>query len=232
MQKPVISKRSKRSTKVALTTMMALGGGVMLSACGDEPAAPAANAAVKEKLNEVEVYQNSFACSKATGKTRDECDVMRNAAIERSAREAPKFQAIQDCEQKFGQGKCVANDVTRGTIEGEEEIARQYRTYSPFVVAWFSRGLDNVPLYADKRGGYQTANGTRLGYGGEPGKYLASNRAQEEQRTIRAVVPVSRSAVKAGFGRRAATSKGWGLGGKSGGSGSSAGGSAAKSKGG
>ncbi len=231
MQKPVISKRSKRSSKVALTTMMALSGGAMLTACGDDPAAPSANAAVKDKLNKVEVYQNSFACAKATGKTRDECDVMRDAALERSAREAPKFQAIQDCEAKFGQGKCVANDVTRGTIEGEEELAQQSRTFSPFVLAWFARGKDNVPLYSDKRGGYQTANGTRLGFAGEPGKYLASDRAQEEQRSTKAVIPVSRSARAAGFGRRSTASKGWSLGGKSGGSAAS-GGSRAGSKGG
>ena len=57
--------RSKRSSKVCLTTMAALSSGAMLSACGGDPA-PAAQAAADPQDNldvEIEVYENVFALS-------------------------------------------------------------------------------------------------------------------------------------------------------------------------
>lgn len=203
MQNPVSPKRSKRSSKVALTTMAVMGGGAMLSACGGEPAAPSAKAAKGEQV-EVEVYDNVFACAKITGKSREECETMREEAIAQAEEDAPRFAAIQDCEAEYGAGKCVENGFGETVGEGEEQ--QQVRSgrghYSPFVIAWFSSSNKNAPLFNSKSGGYQTANGSRLSYAGGPGKYVASNRAFERRKSVPKVKPASRLAAKGGFGGR------------------------------
>ena len=171
MQMPVSPKRSKRSSRVALTTMAVLGGGAMLSACG-ENSAPAANASAKSTQAEVQVYENSFVCAKLTGKTREECDVMRDEALALAKQEAPRFEAIQDCEAQYGAGQCVEDGA--GETAPREQVSHGRSHFSPFIVAWFSRGNSNAPLFSSKNGGYQTANGTRLSFAGAPAKYLAS----------------------------------------------------------
>lgn len=204
MQNPVSPKRSKRSSKVALTTMAVVGGGAMLSACGGEPAAPSAKAAGKSEQVEMQVFDNVFACVKVTGKTREECDTMRQEAIAKAEHDAPRFAALQDCEAQYGAGKCVENGF--GEVRGEGEEQQQVRSgrghYSPFVVAWFSSGNNNAPLFNSKRGGYQTANGTRLSFAGAPGKYVASNRAFERAKSVPKIKPASKLAARGGFGGR------------------------------
>ena len=199
MTMPVSPKRSKRSSRVALTTMAVLGTGAMLSACG-ENSAPAANAAVKVPKTEVQVFENSFVCAKVTGKSREECDTMRTEALALSKREAPRFEAIQDCEARFGEGQCVEDGV--GEPEGDQYARHGRSHFSPFVIAWFSRSNSNAPLFSDKRGGYQTANGTRLSYAGSPGKYVATNRAFERAKSVPSIKPASKLAKKGGFGER------------------------------
>lgn len=220
MVMPVVSKRSKRSSKVALTTMAAIGGGAMLSACGGEAAAPAANAAQKDaNQTEVQVYENIFACAKETGKTREECDAMREEAMAKADEEAPRFAALQDCEAEYGEGKCV-----------ESRSGRSH--FSPFVVAWFSSNKNaNAPLFNNKAGGYQSANGSRVSFAGNPGKYTTSNRAFERPKSVPKVKPASRIAAKGGFGGR---STGWNISDRNGGSdkNKSGGGSSSRSKGG
>lgn len=194
-------KRSKRSARVRLTTMAALGSGAMLSACGGD-GAPSANAVVAEKgKTEVQVFENVFACAAVTGKTRDECQQMRDEASARAVEEAPRFAALQDCEAEYGAGKCVESGV------GEEEASTGRRHYSPFIVAWFSNSKSgkNAPLFNSKGGGYQSANGARLSYAGAPGKYYASNRAMERTKSVPKVKPASKMAKAGGFGSRNGT---------------------------
>lgn len=227
MEMLVNSKRSKRSSKVALTTMAAIGGGAMLSACGGDPVAPAANASQKEaNQTEVQVFENVFACAKATGKTREECDTMRQEALAKADEEAPRFAALQDCEAQYGAGKCVEAGVNEETRSGRGH-------FSPFVVAWFSRSNKaSGPLFNNKAGGYQSANGARLSFAGSPGKYTTSNRAFERQKSVPKVKPASRLAAKGGFGGRTGS---WNLADRNGGSSksrNSAGGSTSRSKGG
>lgn len=194
----------------------------MLSACGGD-GAPAANAAAKVQKTEVQVFENSFACSKVTGKSNEECDAMRDQALSLARQEAPRFEAIADCEAQYGQGQCVENGV--GEPVGDE-YARHGRSHiSPFVVAWFNRGNSNVPLFSDKRGGYQTANGTRLSFAGAPGKYVASNRAMERAKSVPSIKPASKLAKKGGFGAR---SGGWSLSDRDGNSGPKTGGDGGK----
>lgn len=188
--------RSKRSSKVRLTTMAAVGSGVMLSACGGDPA-PSAQAAVSDGPKDVElqVFENVFACAKATGKTTKECEDMRAEAQKIAAKDAPRFEAKEDCEAAYGPGNCVQE-------EGQEQTSGR-RSYSGFIVAWFSSKKDGKtgPLYKSTAGGYQTANGSRLGYGGQPGKYMAAGRALERAKSVPKVKPASQMARAAGFGK-------------------------------
>ena len=66
--------------------------------------------------------------------------------------------------------------------------------FAPFVTGFLVGKLingrrDYLPLYrkAGENGGYVTANGARLGYGGAPGKYLAVDRALEHPRAAPAI---------------------------------------------
>lgn len=198
-------KKSKRSSRVRLTTMAALGGGAMLSACGGTgPVAPSANASAGgatpmagKNDNEVQVYENVVACSQISENTREECEEMHKAASDLAAREAPRFATLHDCEAEYGPGKCVQAE------EGEEGEVSSRRHFSPFVVAWFSSSKKSgAPLYNSKAGGYQTANGSRLGYAGAPGKYYATNRALERAKSVPKIKPASKMARSGGFGSR------------------------------
>lgn len=190
------TKRTKRSSHVRLTTMAALSTGVMLSACGSDPVATAPDLGADGELNnELQVFENVFACAKATGKTQDECEAMRQEASAQAAEEAPRFAAKEDCEAVYGVGQCVSE-------QAEETTSGRRTHFSPFIVAWFSsKKGQSGPLFKSTAGGYQTANGSRLGYGGQPGKYLASNRAMERAKSVPKVQPASKMAKAAGFGR-------------------------------
>lgn len=211
MTKPAFSRR-KRSGRVALTTMVALTGGAMLTACGEGDAVPAANAAQNAAkpadAEEVQVYENVFDCAKQTGKSRDECAAMQAEAAGRAAEEAPRFAALEDCEAEYGQGQCVKS--------GEEASSGHRRHFSPFIVGWFSsnKSAGNTPLFKSRAGGFQTANGMRLGYAGAPGKYYASGRAMERAKTVPKVKPASKLAKSGGFGSRAGS---WNLSDRNGG---------------
>ena len=216
--------RRKRSGKVMLTTMAALGTSTLLAGCGDGDPVPAANAAQSfskpKDAQEVRVYENVFECAKLTGLTREQCGDMRSAAIARAADEAPRFAAIQDCEEEFGAGQCMQ--------EGGAQNERR-RHFSPFVIAWISgaKNRDPAPLFKSKAGGFQAANGMRLGYAGAPGKFYASARSLERAKSIPAIKPASKMAKEAAFGTRA--TKSWNLADRDGGKGKGKGG---KSKGG
>jgi uncharacterized protein YgiB involved in biofilm formation len=200
----IAANRAKRSASVRLTTMAALGTGAMLSACGSDPVptgpAPGADG---ELSNELQVFENVFACAKATGKTTKECEAMQQDAAAQAAKEAPRFAAKEDCEAVYGEGQCIS-----GNAPAEEAGSGGRSHFTPFVAAWFSskRGQSG-PLFKSTAGGYQTANGSRLGYGGAPGKYLASNRAMERAKSVPKVKPASKMARAAGFGKPGYNSK-------------------------
>ncbi len=198
----------KRSSRVALTTMAALTGGAMLSACGADTT-ESEGAVADASSEEVEVFENVFACAKVTGKSTQECTEMREEAMAVAAKEAPRFAALADCEAEYGAGQCV--EAEKANDEPVEEQSHGRRThFSPFVVAWFSRTEKggSGPLFKSKAGGYQSANGARLGYAGAPGKYFASSRAMERAKSVPKVKPASKMAKAAGFGSR---NKSWNL---------------------
>ena len=188
--------RRKRSGRVALTTMAALGGGAMVSGCGEaaaEQVAPAPKVASAKTGEEVMLFENVFACAKETGKSHEECSAMRNDALAAAEKEAPRFEAVQDCEQEYGAGKCMQSQ--------DETSARPH--FSPFLAAFLWSRTSNarsVPAFSSPGGGYQTSNGVRLGYSGTPGKYYAAARAMQPPRSVPAVKPASPTAKTAGFG--------------------------------
>ena len=195
----------KRSGRVVLTTMAALGGGTLLAGCGEADAtgAAAAPAVVASDGDEVEVYQNVFDCAKKTGKTRQECNAMHEEAVAVAKAEAPRFEALADCEQDYGVGRCVE--------EGEAAAPQERRHFSPFVVAWISSKSNGraAPLFPAANGGYQTSRGVRLGYANAPGKYFAGSRAFERAKSAprtKVASAMAKSAATGGFG---STSRGW-----------------------
>ena len=207
--------RKKRSSKVVLTTMAALGGGALLSGCGEASAeqmatAPQQVASAKDGV-EVQLFENDFACAKATGKPFEECAAMREEAQTVAKNEAPRFEAIHDCEQQFGEGKCVEDQP------GEETTTRR-RSFVPFVMGYLLGNSKSrpVPAFSSPGGGYQTSRGVRLGYAGAPGKYYASTRAFQPARSVPKIKPASVAAKSAGFGE---TSRGWKLASRAGGAG-------------
>lgn len=171
----------------------------MLGACGGDPAPAAKANAPEEKLDvELQVFENVFACAKATGLSKEECENMRQEAAEVAKSDAPRFEAKEDCEEVYGAGQCVQESPP-----ADEQSNARRSHFSPFIVAWFSSKKEGVtgPLYKSTGGGYQTANGSRLGYGGEPGKYLASGRAMERAKSVPKLKPASEMARQAGFGK-------------------------------
>ncbi|MEZ5695449.1 MAG: DUF1190 domain-containing protein [Sphingomonadaceae bacterium] len=201
--------------------MAVLGGSVALAGCGGGDSA----AVVAEKpadAEEFQVFQNVFECASKSGMTKEECTQKREEAIAAGKQEAPRYEAREDCEEEWGEGKCAEQT-------GQEETRHHRSHFSPFIGAFFwsrmNRGTGQ-PLYSTRDNGYQTANGTRLGYAGSPGKYYASARALESAKSVPKVRPASSAAKAAaasrgGFGEK---SRGWGLSSRSGGSSYSRGG--------
>ncbi|UAB79475.1 DUF1190 domain-containing protein [Erythrobacter sp. SCSIO 43205] len=193
------ARNTKRSSKVRLTTMAALSSGAMLTACGGDPAPAAKAADPQDKLDvEIEVYENVFACAKATGKTTKECEEMRAEAQAIAAKDAPRFEAKEDCEAVYGAGNCVQE-----TSEQTSHARSTRIPFTPFLAAWYSSKRDGKtgPLFKSGSNGYQTANGSRVGYGGQPGKYLASARGMERAKSVPKVKAASDMARAAGFGK-------------------------------
>lgn len=204
------TKRSKRSAKVALTTMAALGGGAMVSGCGEASAGPAPvplQVASAKDGQEVQVFENVFACAKETGLSREECGKMREEAVATAKEEAPRFEALADCEAQYGAGKCVEEGA------GEQASSGHRSHFSPFVAAflWSRSNPRPVPAFSAPGGGYQTSRGVRLGYAGSPGKYYAGARAFEKTRSIPKVKAASAMAKAGGFGEK---TRGWSVSGR------------------
>ncbi|MEZ5744222.1 MAG: DUF1190 domain-containing protein [Sphingomonadaceae bacterium] len=189
--------RRRRSRNVGLTTMAALAGGAALSGCSNAPAEPP-QPSVAEGGKPVEVYENIFDCVKKSGKDEAECRDAYEQAQEASKEEAPRFAAVEDCEQEWGMGGCV---------EQTDEEGREH--YAPFsrgfvFIAWSSGSTPSYrPLYGRPgESGFRAANGMRLGYGGAPGKYVASSRAFEKPKSVPKVKAASALASRGGFGER------------------------------
>lgn len=162
--------RRKRSGTVVLTTMAALGGGAMLSGCGEAEATPAApSQTVASKGEEVAMFENVFTCAKETGKTREECADLRKEAAAIAAKEAPRFEALSDCEEQYGEGKCVA-----GAEEGTPGEEHHRRHFSPFIAGfiWGNSSSRPAPVYSSRGGDIRPAAGCALAMPGHRGNIM------------------------------------------------------------
>lgn len=213
----------KRSRRVALTTMAAMSGSVLLAACGSE--ADVAGQAGKlvgastKGAEKVALVDNVFACKSQLGLSEEACRKQQDAALAEAKRTAPRFQGLADCEKQWGEGKCVEEkEEEEGQSSSGHHHHRSY--FSPFVTGYILGKMNSktpTPVYSAPGGGYQTANGWRLGYAGQPGKYYSNSRAVERPRSIPKVKPASAMARASGFGAPNRTG-GWKLASRSGGS--------------
>lgn len=95
-----------------------------------------------------------------------------------------------------------------GEVAGDQACVLAHGHFSAFVVGWYSSKSGKTgPLFNNQAGGYQTANGSRVGYGGAPGKYFTSTRGVERAKSILRVKPASKMAIANGFGRSARSAK-------------------------
>lgn len=205
----------KRSRRVALTTMAAVSGSVLLAACGggaeEEPASSAvagktASAADKDAAA-VTLIDNVFACQKELGLSEEQCLAKQDEALAAARQSAPRFAALQDCEKDWGEGKCVEDQLEPDGTLADPQIGHEghhhHAHFSPFVTGYIvgkMLGGKATPVFGAANGGYQTANGWKLGYAGQPGRYYSNARALERPRSVPKVRAASAVAIKSGFG--------------------------------
>lgn len=185
-------RRGKRSGRVVLSRMAGLGGAMLLAGCGAE--APVQTAEDNEPKQEVLAFENQFECTANSGLSEEECIAARKDAVDVAAQTAPRFEASGDCEAEWGQGNCI------------QQTSGGQSFFMPFVGGFLLGKMlagnkrDVVPLFRKtKDGPLQTANGVRLGYGGAPGKYVASARAFEKATTVPKIVSASAAASQGGL---------------------------------
>lgn len=194
-----LKSRPKRSSQVGLTVMASrlgavIGGAALLAGCGNEPAAPSAQAEEAGPKLEVQAYENVFECAANSGMTQQECSAAREQAVADAAKTAPRFAASYDCEAEWGQGNCVPQKA-----EGQS-------FFMPFVGGFLLGKMlqgsqrEVMPLFRKNHDGpLQTANGVRLGFNGGPGKYLAAARAFEKPTAVPKIASASAAAARGGL---------------------------------
>lgn len=183
---------AKRSGRVVLGRMAGLGSAVLLAGCGTE--APPASPEDNEPKQEVAAFENQFECKANSGLSEEECAAAHKEAVDVAAQTAPRFADSYDCENEWGQGNCI------------QQTSGGQSFFMPFVGGFIlgkmlaNNRRDVVPLFRKNREGpLQTANGVRLGYGGAPGKYVASARAFEKPTTVPKIASASPAASRGGM---------------------------------
>jgi len=183
---------AKRSGRVVLGRMAGLGSAMLLAGCGAE--APAPSPEDNEPKQEVAAFENQFECKANSGLSEAECAAAHKEAVDVAAQTAPRFADTYDCEAEWGQGNCI------------QQTSGGQSFFMPFVGGFIlgkmlaNNKRDVVPLFRKtKDGPLQTANGVRLGYGGAPGKYVASARAFEKATSVPKIKSASALASRGGM---------------------------------
>lgn len=206
--------RRKRSRIVALTTLTAIGA-ASLAACG----ASEEEARLSEKQYGPGVdalpYESLAQC-KSENKVPDaECDRAQAAALAQNDKGAPRFDAMDVCEDQFGAGNCaVQNNPSGGSF------------FTPllagFVIGQMMDGGSSryrySGLYRDRRRDiYYTGGGAGGGWlyrDPRTGGHKVGARALEAPRAAPRVQTRSSVVSRGGFGGRASMSAsrggGWG----------------------
>lgn len=210
MSHPATASRRKRSTTVALTAM----GALSLTACDDAPQQPIVDEVEQSRLQFGEgvdalAYNSVAECTAAGQIPASACEEASAASVRQNAAGAPRFDAMDVCEDQHGAGACT------------QQVANNGQSYfSPlltgFVVGQLLGGGNRYSgLYRGRDGRQYTGGGTGGGYlyrnpstgGMQVGRQALAPPAATPRIQTRSSV-VSRG----GFGGRATASSrgGWG----------------------
>ncbi len=218
METPKPSRPRQRSRMVVLTTLTALGAAATLSACSDTEAEEA-------RLSEQQYgpsvpafpYQSVEEC-KTDNKVPDAaCEEAQRTALQQNELGAPRFDALDVCEEEFGTGNCYRGNGGSGNFF--------VPLLTGFVIGQMLDGGSRYrysPLYRSrKQNTYYTGGGGGGGwvyYGN--GGYRVGSRAIAPPVATPRVQTRSSVVSRGGFGGRAAMASassggggGWGRGG-------------------
>ena len=210
--------RRKRSRAVGLTSTAAMGA-LSLAACDDAPTQPVVDEVEQSRLQFGEgvdalAYDSVAECTAAGVIPASACEEAAAAAARQNAQGAPRFDALEVCEEQHGAGACTQQVASNGGSY-----------FSPlltgFVVGQLLSGGNRGYQYS---GLYRGRDGRQYTGGGVGGGYLYRNpRTGGLQVGRQAIAPPAatpriqtRSSVvsRGGFGGRAtasaSSSGGWG----------------------
>lgn len=196
----------KRTRKLALTGLMAMGG-VSLTACGDQPNVTIAD---QGKAVDAYTYQSLQECKDKNEVPDDACDTGAKKAKDEESAEA-KFSDSRTCEDVYGPGQCVPRSSSGGGSFWGPLV-------TGFVVGqMMNGGWGGGGMYRDWRsGGYYTRGGGPITTDYSTGRTRIGSRSFDPPDTIRAPERMqTRSSVisRGGFGGRMSSqsySGGWG----------------------
>lgn len=104
------ARKSKRSRRVALTTLTAVGTAATLSGCGE------GNAWGDGPTGEGQVFASVAECAASGAFSQQECQDAYSQAQADDANAAPRFQDQPTCEQEFGSGACQPRVDSTGSF--------------------------------------------------------------------------------------------------------------------
>lgn len=185
----------KRTRKLALTGLMAMGG-VSLTACGDQPSVTIAD---QGKAVDAYTYQSLQECKDKNEVPDDACDTGAKKAKDEEAAEA-KYSDSKTCEDVYGPGQCVPRSSAGGGSFWGPLV-------TGFVVGqMMNGGWGGGGMYRDWRsGGYYTRGGGPITTDYSTGRTRIGSRSFDPPDTIRAPERMqTRSSVisRGGFGGR------------------------------
>lgn len=193
----------KRNTKMRAVTIGPLTvSAFALSACkGDGEAQSFQN--VEQCISASKMVEAKF--------TEADCRKGFNAAVAENKLSAPRYDAMDVCEQEHGPGKCV----TEQRSDGSSVFMPAMMGY--MLGSWMNSNNDRdrqyyhnyTPVYPVKGGGYSTSTGYYSSTFGEKSSVASSLISAKPAATVKSA-PMSRVAVASRGGFGAARSGGFG----------------------
>jgi uncharacterized protein YgiB involved in biofilm formation len=197
----------KRSRKLALTSLMAMGG-VSLTACGDN----ADNVRIDHPGQSVDAYayQSLDEC-KAKDEVPDSACEKAEAAAKEDDKKTAKYDEQKSCEDVYGEGQCVPRQSANGG----------HSIWGPLIAGFvvgrmLDGGFGGRGYYRDWRdGGYYTSSGGRMYTDYSSGRTRIGSRGFDAPDVVGPPKAVSRSGAisRGGFGGRMSSRSHGGFGG-------------------
>lgn len=155
-----VSKRRKRSSAVALTSLMA-GSAFTLVACDDPGSATQWGdppAAVSSKKVDASSFASLDECKSSGDFTADQCQTAYDEAQKASAENAPKFSDRESCEERYGVDQCVPRSQANGGGSFFTPLL------TGFIIGQALENMSNnryrgAPMYRDRDGNYYSGSG-------------------------------------------------------------------------